>query len=210
MQSPWYKSIAFYLFMFFAMTALHVASTIRTLQTLDGMLPTRRQYSWVDDDYPDQLPIEMPTVALEMLDGEDHYGLHDDEEWVALFPNDGFLTLGPSNRTFFLSMIHQFHCLDVIRVGMVANRTGSIYHVEHCLRYLRQIILCNSDVTIETGRPRLVDGVWMHVADGGTGMIHRCRDWTKVRDFLVENPPMELKQTSSAYGEGSSTDREGY
>ncbi|EIW78925.1 hypothetical protein CONPUDRAFT_106927 [Coniophora puteana RWD-64-598 SS2] len=190
------KAHIFYLFIYLAATTLHVVYTVQTVHVLDEMVPAHKTYTWQGDDYPDQLPIQLPAVALEMADGEDHYDLHNDEEWSAMFPNDGFLTLGPENRTFMMSMIHQFHCLDVIRVGMVANRTGSMHHVEHCLRYLRQIILCNSDVTLEVGRPRFSDGMWRHTTDGGSGMVHRCKDWTVVRDYMIQHPPAELNQAA--------------
>ncbi|EIW78936.1 hypothetical protein CONPUDRAFT_126688 [Coniophora puteana RWD-64-598 SS2] len=211
MTRPWeHKSRTFYLLTFFVMTAVHVAFTIHTGSVLDKALPTPRTYTWIDNDFPDQLPIDMPPVALEMVDGEDHFGLYNDEEWSTLFPNDGFLTLGPPNRIFMVSMIHQFHCLDIIRVGMVANRTGSMHHVEHCLRYLRQTILCNSDVTLEVGRPRFADGTWRHTTDGGSGMVHRCKDWRAVRDFLIDNPPVEIEQVWGYGGEAKNGTDMGY
>ena len=91
------------------------------------------------------------------------------------------------NRTFLPSMVHQFHCLDVIRVGMATNRTGFMHHVEHCIRYLRQIILCYSDVTLEPAFSINTDGIWSWGASG-IGSVHRCKDWTVVRKYLEENP----------------------
>lgn len=88
-------------------------------------------------------------------------------------------------------MIHQFHCLDVIRVGFVVNRTGAAHHIEHCLRYLRQIILCHADTTLEDAQSVMVEGKLEYGANG-VGMVHRCRDWTAVRSYLLNNPSAKL------------------
>lgn len=84
-------------------------------------------------------------------------------------------------------MIHQLHCLDIIRVGFVVNGTNAAHHIEHCLRYLRQVVLCYADITLEVDTPVMVDGQLEHAA-GGVGMVHRCKDWTAVRSYLEENP----------------------
>ena len=96
---------------------------------------------------------------------------------------------GREIATFLVSFIHQLHCLDVIRVGFVTNRTGYAQHIQHCLRYLRQAVLCYADTTLEPDEPVLRDdGKWVHAA-GGVGSVHRCKDWRVLFDYLVDHEP---------------------
>ena len=128
--------------------------------------------------------------------GRPHYSLLADDDWGTLFPpgGNGFVDIGPTNRTFSVSMVHQLHCLDVIRVSFVTNRTGAYEHVEHCLRYMRQPVLCHAATTLEADEPMRVNGVWEHAADG-LGSVHRCRDWTVLRDLMDAHPPGEVKMS---------------
>ena len=84
-------------------------------------------------------------------------------------------------------MVHQLHCLDVFRVGFATNRSGYAHHVEHCLRYLLQIVLCHADTTLEADKPGMRAGRWTHAA-GGVGSVHQCRDWRVLREYLDEHP----------------------
>ena len=57
-------------------------------------------------------------------------------------------------------------------------------HEEHCFDYLRQGLMCAADTTIEhpqvehDGRRRFTDG-W--------GVIHQCKDWSTIFDFVTAN-----------------------
>ena len=57
-----------------------------------------------------------------------------------------------------------------------------VSHAAHCLNYLRQTILCASDLTLE---PELVLGS-LDVGSG-LGAMHICRDWSRVHDFVEQN-----------------------
>ncbi|KAI0781611.1 hypothetical protein BC629DRAFT_1520869 [Irpex lacteus] len=94
-------------------------------------------------------------------------------------------------------MYHQLHCLDVFRHSYVAakagalafpgNGTGFDHHINHCLSYMREMVLCAADTTL------------IHVWDlestnrrgrygaSSIGTTHRCRDWTQVRKFVEEH-----------------------
>ncbi|KAI0296491.1 hypothetical protein B0F90DRAFT_1563807, partial [Multifurca ochricompacta] len=138
-------------------------------------------------DYPAQLPLHLPIVGLQLDRANDHFSLFDDEEWGTQFPADGFTDLGPSQRPFHVAMFHQMHCLDVIRVGFVTNRTGASHHITHCLRYLRQTILCKADTTLEeTVFKKVEDHNEWRAGANGVGMVHRCRDWTAVWKYMRE------------------------
>ncbi|GJE97581.1 hypothetical protein PsYK624_138020 [Phanerochaete sordida] len=170
-------------------TVLNVVTTIHYDSRLRALTPPPpKEYTWWGNDHPDQLPIQVGRVGL-VWDNPDDWTLLDDDQWGSLFETDGFTKVGPHGRTFQLSMMHQLHCLDVVRVGFVTNRTGFAHHIEHCLRYLRQSVLCCADTTLEEDTPRQdpETGVWLHAASGND-MVHECRDWTAVRRFMNANP----------------------
>ncbi|KAH7913520.1 hypothetical protein BJ138DRAFT_1081399 [Hygrophoropsis aurantiaca] len=177
-------------------TVANVICTFYTLALLKQLTPPIHDYTYEGDDFPSQLPVEIPLVGLSLESGEDHFSLYDDDEWGTLFPSDGFVSLGPNNRTFLLSAYHQFHCLDIIRVGYVVNGTHAAEHIQHCLRYLRQTILCHSDTTLEVDIPQRspMDGKLVHTGNG-VGSIHRCRDWTMLRQYMLDHPSLPFDPT---------------
>ncbi|KAF7299742.1 hypothetical protein HMN09_00980100 [Mycena chlorophos] len=139
-------------------------------------------FSYVGDDYPSQLPLSIPSIALEVEDSE-NYGLSNfnsyaDWRSTDLFPkSNGFVHLGPEGRTFGLAMFHQMHCLQRIREALVQGDPG--HHTRHCLNLLRQTVLCASDTTLDPmNREHGTDGL---------GVVHVCRDWRKVYSFVAQN-----------------------
>lgn len=66
-------------------------------------------------DHPAELPLYVPEAAMNAEWPDDElYGLFEDEEWESLFPRgNGWVTLGPNDEMFVLSMYHQLHCLSV-------------------------------------------------------------------------------------------------
>ena len=192
-----------------AVTVLNVVFSIYTIHTIRGLLPTTHEWSgsacsletllelmsvaaYIGDDFPSDLPIEIPLVGLSVETGEDRLSLYDDE-WGTLFPSDGFVRLGPNDRTFHVSVFHQLHCLDVIRVGFLTNQTHALEHrIQHCLRYLRQILTCHADTTLEVDIRQVADGSWTHVANG-VGSVHRCKDWTVLRRWVADHSSLPIE-----------------
>lgn len=63
----------------------------------------------------------------------------------------------------------------------LSRKTPSLYplhHALHCFDALRQHIMCHADNTPLYGKG---DGM------AGDGQIHRCRDWTALRDYATQN-----------------------
>ncbi|KAL1949049.1 hypothetical protein VTO73DRAFT_10855 [Trametes versicolor] len=178
------------------LTLLNLLFVAHFLRTLEGILPTSTPYSYAGDDFPTNLPLPLAPVGLVLADGAPHFALAADAEWETIFPaNDGFTALGPANRTFLVAVVHQMHCLDVLRVGFaMRGRAEHAGHVQHCLRYLRQALLCHADTALEPAVPvRNGRGEWVHAADG-EGTVRRCRDWTALRRYLEAHPagPLEI------------------
>lgn len=139
------------------------------------------------DDRPWSAPIHTPPVEVMFEDLDPRFGLRNDDDWGTLFPTDGSVRAGgaTSNRTFLVAMMHELHCLDVIRVALVTNRSDLVSHSEHCLRYMLQAVHCAADTTLEEDEMILVDGKWMHAVYAYKAR-HKCRDRTQLDRFLVE------------------------
>lgn len=69
----------------------------------------------------------------------------------------------------------------MIRVALI---NGPNEHSGHCLNFLRQAILCNSDITLD---PLFDDRDGTIVGTDGLGVTHICRDWSQVYAYVTEN-----------------------
>ncbi|KAJ7235674.1 hypothetical protein C8J57DRAFT_1530556 [Mycena rebaudengoi] len=115
-----------------------------------------------------------------------------DAEWASFVPtNNGFLAKDIGNDTvhFGISAFHGMHCLDTLRrifevqfdVASLATisklqanpEDNSFYHIHHCLIYLRSMILCNADPTLEHNIYSKNGSTTL----GGDGTTHTCRDF---------------------------------
>ncbi|KAJ7143528.1 hypothetical protein C8R43DRAFT_953969 [Mycena crocata] len=162
----------------------HQTDTCARTGTMDDS-----HFNYQGDDYPHQLPLHIPSVALAIKDS-DRYGLSDfnayaDWRTTDLFPrSNGFVELGPEG----VAMFHQMHCLQRIRTAIVQGDPG--HHTRHCLNLLRQTVLCASDTTLDPmNSPKGTDGL---------GIVHVCRDWQKVYDFVEENQMKYMNLTKAA------------
>ena len=55
-------------------------------------------------------------------------------------------------------------------------------HFIHCLIYMRQLFLCNADMTLEAG-----DFMTRNLTTDRVGETRRCRDWSTVAAWVDEN-----------------------
>ncbi|EIW87451.1 hypothetical protein CONPUDRAFT_45201, partial [Coniophora puteana RWD-64-598 SS2] len=136
-------------------------------------------------DIPWTLPIELSDAAMEIKGNV--LDLTDDAQWAATVPpHQGRVRLGPNNRTFAVSMYHQLHCLNVLRKVVVDARDNRT-HVEHCLPFLLQGLLCRADITLEHSAVLEHKGE-KDLGASGVGDVHRCGgDWAQVRRFVEDN-----------------------
>ena len=93
----------------------------------------------------------------------------------------GFVRLGPERRIPCVSMFHQLHCVDKLRRALdnPDDPISTIPHLQHCLNYIRQMILCAADLTLEP--------VDIGHEASGVGVTHTCRDWRTVYDTVDRN-----------------------
>jgi len=149
------------------------------------------------DSYPQTMPIDsLPKVAMQLEDTL-HFQMeseksHADAEWEALYPGGGLVYFGEPRRPFMPSMFHQLRCLDIIRRAVVDAETNSdllsersMALTQHCINYLRQMVLCRTDLDLEIvfgrGKPEVHPD------------LYQCRDWTKVYEEVEANQRMHAK-----------------
>ncbi|KAI0396413.1 hypothetical protein F5Y17DRAFT_472826 [Xylariaceae sp. FL0594] len=85
--------------------------------------------------------------------------------------------VSPESEAYVPSVFHQIHCVGEIKHAIIALQNGrelaAPEHVNHCVEYLRQAVLCSGDLTLE--RPLFVgDTAW--TPPNGWGFVHQCRD----------------------------------
>jgi hypothetical protein len=145
------------------------------------------------DRTPARLPINPRDVALKVVDSE-RYGMHDDNDWASVTPlGHGFVKVGPGEDFYAISMYHQLHCLNGFRKMLSGEQRNASriehdeQHVLHCLSYLRQMVLCSADITLEPAfSAENTDGRKTKAAYG-TGVTHQCKDWEQIRAFSENN-----------------------
>jgi hypothetical protein len=101
----------------------------------------------------------------------------------------------PGYLTTTLDVHHTLHCVNVVRKGLYPDYyqdkhntpAAAQLHLEHCLDYVRQSVMCHGDLT--PVRLFYHEQLEREVADFETW--HTCRDYSVIRDWAVENvvPP---------------------
>ncbi|KZV89601.1 hypothetical protein EXIGLDRAFT_721174 [Exidia glandulosa HHB12029] len=151
-----------------------------------GGVPMRnaadKTYTQIGDDHPDYLvfPSDLPTVALDVQTSPAHYGVGTPEAydaWDWITEEHNWYKLGPTKHAYTPVMAHDLHCLKTFHDAMFA-KTLKGGHIQHCLQYLRQVILCDPDLTLEA--PDELDRDFTQVDAARVGTTHVCRDWSTV------------------------------
>lgn len=143
-------------------------------------------------DATPQFPVSIRDAAMTTLKSP-RLGLNspDEDMHVLLPPGDGFIYLPEHEQHFFVAHYHQLHCLRSFRQYFLKKDQldeGDIGHIDHCMLYLHQSVLCNVDVTLEpaTHKQLTPDGRITNAVTG-MGVTHQCKDWTQVREYMEEN-----------------------
>ena len=127
-------------------------------------------------------PISLKNVLL-VPEDPTHYQIYGDggeDEWDAQFPpGRGRIQLAPDNQTYEVTMFHELRCLGAIRHAMATQSVGSTSNanmLHECFNYLRELILCRADTTLEAvlNTDLSVNHAYPHV----------CRDWSALYSAL--------------------------
>lgn len=120
------------------------------------------------------------------------FGLLADEDWKAIMPKSQGATTAEDGHFITISMFHQLECLNIVREQLTSaalNRSAEMPRAEtcpkmartrwdltqHCMNYLRQMVLCHSHTALETIRSTVGPGIvdW-------SKSRYICRDWSVV------------------------------
>ncbi|KAJ7591577.1 hypothetical protein C8J56DRAFT_782089 [Mycena floridula] len=121
-----------------------------------------------------------PPVTMH-LSATSHYQVNSsdsDAEYEKLLPTGGH-TVHVGERVFTVALFHQMKCLDILRREYVAQPVHPSPLARHCLLYLRQAILCQSNPRIESVRNSRGSGNRVYDAV--------CQDWTLLYDEAERN-----------------------
>nr|GAT56699.1 predicted protein [Mycena chlorophos] len=137
------------------------------------------------------LPLQVAPAAMN-FSWTDRYSIEADEEWASLIPyGHGWVRLGVEKEAFAVSMYHQLHCLNGIRTALLIPREGHTpqleSHTNHCFNYLRQLLLCKLDTTLEPTIIAPAGEGKVKASASGENVVHICRDWAQVRRFVENN-----------------------
>ncbi|KAJ6498097.1 hypothetical protein C8R47DRAFT_318690 [Mycena vitilis] len=145
-----------------------------------------KQYTWVADNFPEFWEVHAEDIAL-VVQESIHYpitGIDAKEDWASNSPAGyGYLRLGPEKRHYALDLAHQLHCLRNIRGGLAGDRSKKmLWHVQHCLNFLRMMALCMPNLTLEP-----VDVLERDFEIHRAGATHVCKDWRQYFEHMEEN-----------------------
>jgi len=174
------------------LSSLAVIAFLSTLLTLNMRHQVQitasnsAEYSYIGDDFPPELPIEVLGRVTTMVEEDGRFRLVADPSviaaWGTNFPKGiGFVRLGHEHRMFAISMYHELHCLVEIHQAIV-SRQGPHPHFQHCLNYIRQNVLCTADLTLEPIK------FTTHNFTSQPVMGQRvCNDWRAVNRLVESN-----------------------
>ncbi|KAJ7160005.1 hypothetical protein C8R43DRAFT_1086874 [Mycena crocata] len=95
----------------------------------------------------------------------------------------GYVRLGSEQRVFAVSMFHELHCVRLMRAALAGRYdTYARGHMHHCLNYLRQMILCSPNLTLEPS-----DVLSRDFELDRVGATHVCMDWSALYSEAADN-----------------------
>ncbi|KAK0185496.1 hypothetical protein F5146DRAFT_1005480 [Armillaria mellea] len=176
------------IFAFVSFNQFYVEGAIRPKAKLLDQNTQALNYSYLGHDYPQEwnVPGLADSEVYTYVGNSEHYNLDTQlavSEWDRLLPpGGGMLHLGPNQQPFSISMFHQLHCLNIIRAGLMeSKRAADEQPLQHCMNYLRQMVLCRADGQLQSVRRSTGGGVtaW--------SQPRVCRNWRTVYDAAEAN-----------------------
>ncbi|KAK0233924.1 hypothetical protein IW262DRAFT_122348 [Armillaria fumosa] len=138
---------------------------------------------------------DIGPLPLVLMDVEDtiNYQLnstdYNNAQWSSLAPGGGIVYLDPDHTSYLPSFFHQLRCLDTLRLVYISQEVGEGKQdiietaiARHCLNYLRQMLLCRSDLNLES----VISVEHGHRAVGRR-RTQTCQDWRVVYEELERN-----------------------
>lgn len=135
--------------------------------------------------------------------------------WITV-PDGEALGLGPPIRYnnkegYGISVFHQLHCMAMMHdtyiqllAGNFSHTDQKSTHIEHCFDYIRQVLMCHADLSLEH-RWHSPDEAPDNDAVNGWDVVHQCRDWNAVVSFVEENALTKGWNRSKNFGHHDSS-----
>ncbi|MCJ1249426.1 hypothetical protein MMC30_006650 [Trapelia coarctata] len=114
--------------------------------------------------------------------------------------------VNPNEYVVELEMFHQLHCLKALRNQLwnfedhVEDKRTDLarqHHFDHCIDYLRQVIMCHGDVTPVTFERKEEGGLF----NPHHKTVHQCRNFEKIFDWAADRNttkmPVDAQQMTS-------------
>ncbi|KAJ3753850.1 hypothetical protein EV360DRAFT_52726 [Lentinula raphanica] len=153
-------------------------------------------------DHPQTIPGAdiLHPVLLTVEDSQNFQlaGYESDPQWEIVGGDAwGYVRLKPVNagtspvdgdfsnnhkRMFVVTMFHELHCLRLLNLAFDKSNVVGDHHIIHCLNYLRQMAMCDADLTIE-----VYDWEKQYKTIAKEGSTHVCRDWMQVIGLVDKN-----------------------
>lgn len=172
--------------LFFAFAILNGALLLGTLYRRNyNPADEDLDYTWLGGDFP----FEMPTGPIPTVEMTFHESIRFDIAYNSSIPNwetlhsdtygIGYTHLGPFHHRYTSSAHHSLHCLHTFTTQFHRHDPQRVAHWEHCLMYLRQIFMCDVDMTLKVG-----DFLVKNFTLDRAGVTRKCRDWTAVDAWM--------------------------
>ncbi|CAD6586627.1 MAG: hypothetical protein ASARMPRED_002780 [Alectoria sarmentosa] len=120
---------------------------------------------------------------------------------------------GNATGVYGVTWTHEYHCLKLIRMEFwnALDGTSQLYggdkaqppldvmdvrrlhHVQHCMDYIRQLIMCRADMTVEWAAP-YPDALGNEHHIDGYSVPHTCTNWDNMYDYMIANQPRRHQQ----------------
>ncbi|KAF8142287.1 hypothetical protein K438DRAFT_1995144 [Mycena galopus ATCC 62051] len=105
------------------------------------------------------------------------------EEWTVANPHGAGTYHFEGRLSLFVTMLHQHHCIETFGQQITRTHKANDWgHLQHCLNYLREMAMCQPDMTLEQG-----DFTKRNFTTERDGAIHVCRDLEPVYEALSGN-----------------------
>ena len=113
--------------------------------------------------------------------------------WATLAPNNGSVYLRPQHRSFNNSLFHLLRCLGVIRRSIIEALPQEESKLSrHCLNYMRQMVLCRTDLAVDPVLGR-------KLAAEVRAKASQCVDWRRLYQQLEDNQREYAKWVSGRH-----------
>ncbi|KAG4435258.1 hypothetical protein IFR05_009254 [Cadophora sp. M221] len=175
-------------------TQSHVLNTPSLGEEINGLIPKYDRNAiqiWNDSSFvigPDMTAPERARISSNWLSliPDGHGYLHVDNPSRYILPPPVSMVKPHDNvqlpPAWALSVFHQIHCLHSILESYTNMYFDSIVpenkrskHVYHCFDYLRQILMCSGDTSLEGQDPFHEPG-----ETAGYGTTHMCKDYSQI------------------------------